>query len=112
MTAATFGQWLNEELLPNENFEPGFPRKTGVETARNWIYEMGYEVLRSKKGVYVDSHESDDVVLYQKTSFPQKVTLGFFISANAPIHDLHWPPGAMLEKTFTFFYNKSKHVSI
>ena len=34
LTADTFCWWVNEELLPNETLEPGFPRKIGVETAR------------------------------------------------------------------------------
>ena len=69
LTADTFCQWANEELLPNEALEPGFPRKIGVETARKWMHEMGYEVLTSRKGAYVDHHERDDVVLYRKTFF-------------------------------------------
>lgn len=33
LTAASFCQWVNCDLLPNETLEPGFPRKIGVETA-------------------------------------------------------------------------------
>ena len=66
LTADTFCQWANEELLPNETLEPGFSRKIGAETARKWMHELGYEVLTSKKGAYVDGHEHEDVVLYWK----------------------------------------------
>ena len=66
LTAHSFRQWVNDVSLPNETFEPGFPRKIGVETARKWMHEMGYEVLTSKTGAYVDGHKGDDVVLYPK----------------------------------------------
>lgn len=34
LTAGSFCSWVNEELLPNETLEPGFPRKVSVDTAR------------------------------------------------------------------------------
>ena len=55
LTANAFCQWVNDELLPNETLEPGFPKKIAIETARKWMHEMGYEVLTSKKGAFVDA---------------------------------------------------------
>ena len=66
LTVGTFCQWVNEELLPNETLEPGFPRNIHVETARKWMHEMGFQVLKHKKGSFVDGHERDDVVTYRK----------------------------------------------
>ena len=34
LTVGSFCQWVNEELLPNETLEPGFPREIRRETAR------------------------------------------------------------------------------
>ena len=65
LTAAAFCFWVNEELLPNACLEPGFPRKTSVETARQWMHELGFEVLSASKGAYYDGHERDDVVQYR-----------------------------------------------
>ena len=54
LTAGSFCSWVNEELLPNETLEPGFPRRVSVDTARVWMHEMGFEVLVTKKGMFVD----------------------------------------------------------
>ena len=34
LTAGKFCEWVNDELLPNETLEPGFPRKVSVQTGR------------------------------------------------------------------------------
>ena len=44
--------WVNEELLPNSNLEPGFPRKVSVETSRQWLHKLGFEQLSPSKGMY------------------------------------------------------------
>ena len=31
LTSLSFCQWVNEDLLPNEVLEPGFPRRISVE---------------------------------------------------------------------------------
>ena len=49
LTVATFCQWINRSMLPNETLEPGIPRKIGMETARKWIHDMGFVVLTAKK---------------------------------------------------------------
>ena len=35
LTICKFCEWVNDDLLPNETLEPGFPRKIAVETARS-----------------------------------------------------------------------------
>ena len=84
LTASTFCQWVKEELLPNETLEPGCPRMIAIETALKWMHEMGYEVLTSKKGVFVDNHERHDVVEYRKMFLRRMVALGFLNEGNAP----------------------------
>ena len=64
LTAGKFSLWVNDELLPNETLEPGFPRKISAQTARKWMHQLGFEVLESKKGTFVDGHEREDVVEY------------------------------------------------
>ena len=57
LTVGQFCEWVNNNLLPNETLEPGFPRKVSVETSRKWMVELGFNVVRKKKGTYVDGHE-------------------------------------------------------
>ena len=45
LTAGMFCHWVNETLLPSETLEPGFPRKVGVDTARKWMHELGFQVM-------------------------------------------------------------------
>ena len=61
LTVYSFCEWVNEEQLVNETLEPGLPRKISVETARHWLHKLGFEVLASKKGCYVDGHERAEV---------------------------------------------------
>ena len=62
LTKHTLCQWINDELLPNEMLEPGFPRHISVETARKWLHELDFEVLSADKGMFFDGHEREDVV--------------------------------------------------
>ena len=62
LTVHSFCEWLNAVLLVSETLEPGFPRRVSVETARHWLHELGFKVLTSKKGCFVDGHEREDVV--------------------------------------------------
>ena len=50
LTVGRFCQWVNDDLLPNETLEPGFPQKISVETARKWMQELGFDVVAKKKG--------------------------------------------------------------
>ena len=58
---------MNDDLLPNETLEPGFPRKISVEMARKWMHDLGFEVVTKKKGTFVDGHEREDVVECRET---------------------------------------------
>ena len=115
LTAGKFCEWVNDDLLPNETLEPGFPRKVSVQTARKWMHELGFIVLDAKKGTFVDGHERNDVVEYRKTFLRRMVTLGFLNPANAPTDeakcalpgDLECPPQTVLEKTVVFFHDES-----
>ena len=66
MTARSFALFVNE-LLPNICLAPGFPRSIGVTTAREWLHDLGFEYMatHSKRGVYKDGHERQDVVAYR-----------------------------------------------
>ena len=115
LTVGTFCEWVNEELLPSETLEPGFPRSIHIETARKWMHELGFEVLSHKKGTFVDGHEREDVVEYRKKFLRRMVALGFLNSMNAPSEearkalptDLECPPQEVLEKTVVFFHDES-----
>ena len=75
LTSYKLCEWINEELLTNVTLEPGFPRKISVEMARHWLHELGFEVLNSKKGYFVDGHERADVVEHQKKFLRKMVGL-------------------------------------
>ncbi len=77
MTIAVFCEWINEDLLPNITLEPGFSCRVSVETARCWLHELGFSVMRASKGTFVDGHEREDVVEYSKNFICLMVGLGF-----------------------------------
>ena len=66
MTAATFANWVNTDLLPNSPLPPGFPRSITLRIARKWLHNLGFSPKSSKKGLYFDGHEQDDEVEYHK----------------------------------------------
>ena len=115
LTVSTFCQWVNNDLLPNETLEPGFPRKIAVETARKWMHELGFEVVLKKKGTFVDGHEREDVVEYRKMFLRRMVGLGFLHESNAPTEeakkalpiDLDPPRPELMDKTVVLFHDES-----
>ena len=115
LTAGKFCQWVNDDLLPNQTLEPGFPRKISLETARKWMLELGFNVVKKKKGTYVDGHERDDVVDYRQKFLRRMVSLGFLNESNAPTEeakkalpsDLHGPPQEVADKTIILFHDES-----
>ena len=84
MTARSFCTWVNDELLPSSNLEPGAPRKIGVEVSRNWLHSMGFNVKRITKGLYYDGHEREDVIEDRKTFLNDMCQNGFLLPSNAP----------------------------
>ena len=87
LTIGSFCEWVNNDLLPNETLEPGFPRKVSVETAHKWLHQLGFEVKVKKKGTFVDGHERDDVVEYRSQFLRKMIGLGFLNHNNAPTDD-------------------------
>ena len=61
MTAATFCQWVNTELLPSITLQANYPCSISLRTATQWLH-----LISHKKGAYVDGHERDDVASYRK----------------------------------------------
>ena len=115
LTAGMFCQWVNEDLLPNEMLEPGFPRSIALETGRKWMHELGFEIVHAKKGTFVDGHEHEDVVAYRMVFLRKMIALGFLNASNAPTEearnalpeDLESPSQAVINKTVIFFHDES-----
>ena len=67
MTATDFCTWVNHTLLPKvSDHHPSVPSKVSVQTAVRWLHSLGFEKLSSKKGIYINGHERQDVVDYRK----------------------------------------------
>lgn len=63
MTVSDFCHYVNSVLLPSSSLPAGFPRKIGLSTARRFLMELGFSRLdSSKRGLYIDGHEREDVV--------------------------------------------------
>ena len=115
LTVSQFCQWVNDDLLPNETLVPGFPRKISTETSRKWMIELGFSVVRKKKGTYVDGHEREDVVEYRKIFWRRMVALGFLDESCAPTEeakkalpsDIHGPSPEVAKKTVVLFHDES-----
>ena len=65
MTASTFCQWVNDELLPSHHLPPELPRCISLRTAMRWLHKLGFRPTSHKKGAYVDGHEREDVVAHR-----------------------------------------------
>lgn len=87
LTSGSFCSWVNECLLPNACLEPGFLRKISVETARQWLHHLGFEVLSSTKGAYFDGHERPDVIASRKQFLNDMIAVGFLHPDQAPTPD-------------------------
>ena len=114
LTAGDFCKWVNESFLPNCTLEPGFPRRIGLETARLWLYHLGFEVLTARKGIFIDGHERPDGI-ETCTLFLRKMTkLGFLHFTNAPtedamraLPDVDAPTNERRLKTVVLFHDES-----
>ena len=115
MTARSFCQWVDQDLLPNVVLEPGFPGKISIETVRKWLHHLEFHVLDPKKGIYINGHEREDVVAYRAKFLRKMVGIGFINKNNAPTakasqclpDDLQCPPQAILDKTVVIFHDES-----
>lgn len=115
LTVGGFCDWVNNDLLPNETLEPGYPRKLCVETCRKWMHELGFSVVVKKKGTFVDGHERPDVVEYRNKFLRKMVGLGFLDESNAPTDeakqalpkDIEPPRPELKEKTVVLFHDET-----
>ena len=115
LTSISFCKWINEVLLMNSALEPGYPRKISLSTSLRWLHNLGFEVIKKKKGTYVDGHERDDVVEF-RTKFLRKMTAnGFLNKGNAPTPeaasalpaDLESPTDEGIAKSVVIFHDES-----
>ena len=87
LTSSAFCQWVNNDLLPNSVLEPGYPHRVSVETARKWLYDLGFEILQLSKGVFIDGHERSDVVESRVKFLKTMTACGFLRPDNAPTEE-------------------------
>ena len=67
MTAATFCAWLEGDLFPLvRQHHPDPPAKVSAPKATCWLHKLGFNPSSTKKGLYIDGHERQDVVDYSK----------------------------------------------
>ena len=69
MTAQSFCDWVNNTLLPSSHLQPYFPQCISLRTAVRWLHHLEFKPMSHKKGVYIDSHEREDVVCHRKALF-------------------------------------------
>jgi len=58
---------VNETIFPELGIQPKWP--ISLHTARHWPVQLGWVFFQVKKGVYVDGHEQEDMVLYCNNVF-------------------------------------------
>lgn len=115
MTALSFCQWVNENLLPNIALEPGYPRRISVQTARKWLHHLGFMVISGKKGSFFNGHERDDVVAERKSFLTKMAEIGFVHPGNAPTPEaarafptsVPLPSAEQRKKTVVLFHDES-----
>ena len=66
MTALSFCQWVNEDLLPSSQLPPHFQWRILLRTAFCWLHHFGFKPVSHRKGVYIDGHLRDDVVKHRE----------------------------------------------
>ena len=82
MTAQSFCQWVNEDLLPSSHLPPQFPWRISVRTAIRWLHHLGFKPVSHRKGVYIDGHEREDVIKHREK----------YLGTMAALRDSHRPP--------------------
>ncbi len=55
---------MNENILPGLRF--ALSPIIHINTARNYLKELGYTYAKVKKEMYIDGYKREDVVAYQK----------------------------------------------
>jgi hypothetical protein len=67
VTPDDFRVAINQEILPRLMISCG--KGIGRTLTYNWLLRLGFYKSEVKKGVYVDRHEREDVVIYRQTVF-------------------------------------------
>ena len=67
MTAQSFCDWINSDLLVSSHLPPFFPREISLRTAIRWLHHLGFKPVSHKKGVYIDGHEREDVIRHRES---------------------------------------------
>lgn len=66
MTDSDFAGQINSTLLPKaRETHQNLPNITN-RTAFHWLHLLGFDIMSSKKRIYIDGHECSDVVEYRK----------------------------------------------
>ena len=67
MVVFDFCNWVNGTLLPMvREHHPNIPPNVSMRTACRWLHKLGFKPSSTRKGVYIDGHERDDVIEYRK----------------------------------------------
>ena len=101
-----FCKWVNKNLLPNCTLEPGYLGKI------SWhIHQLGFEIMTPHKGIFIDSHEHDDIAAYRKIFLRKWWRLAFFISptesTQKAIPTDVGPPTLVSDQNVFFFHDES-----
>ena len=78
---------MNASLLLISTLEPVFSRKVCLETARKLLHQLGFDVLTTQEGIFIDGHEHSDVVESRKLLLCKMFKVGFLHFTNAPTED-------------------------
>ncbi|KAF7323696.1 hypothetical protein MKEN_00590500 [Mycena kentingensis (nom. inval.)] len=62
VTPRILARQVTNEIFPSLDIQPKQP--LSIRTARRWLFRLGWVWSRVKKGIYVDGHEREDVVIY------------------------------------------------
>ena len=107
-------EFCNECLLPNSTLEPGFPREGGLETSRQWLHHLGFEILTVRKGIFINGHERQDVIEARKLFIRKVTNIGFLHFTNAPtedemktLSDVDGSTNERCSKTVVFFHEST-----
>ncbi|RIA79587.1 hypothetical protein C1645_840337 [Glomus cerebriforme] len=89
---------MNEVILPGLGFAPS--PTIHINTARNYLKELGYTYAKVKKGIYIDGHEREDVVAYRKIFLEQmnEFEHRMPIFSGDDLEEVTWPDKQPLRK--------------
>ena len=106
LTAATFCTWLKSDLLPFvKQHHPDAPTEVSVATATRWLHKLGFDPTSTKKGVYIDGHERQDVVDYRKLYLRKLEVLEATHALPPPVSDEPQTSVSSGRKTLVLIYH-------